>query len=316
MTGHRASDWPFRSSVFVPGHKADWTQKALRHGPDAVLLDLEDSVPPALRADARQTVRASIAEAAAAKTGAFVRINSIETGGLNDAEAVATAGLTGVMLPKAGSADEIRALHDRLSYAEGAAGLPHLSIAIIPIPETARGICDARTLAAASPRVKGIMTGVTGTAGDETIFAGDIALAAGFRPTAQGFEQHYMLSKIAVESRAGGAHFPICGIIGNALDDLDSLRALIMHAKAFGFTGAVVMHPSHIAVANDVFTPSMAQIAFARGLLDAMREAEARGDGAARYRNMMIDYAVVAVAKDTLAEAARRGLIAEAEAAA
>lgn len=294
--------WPLHSMLFIPAHKLDWVRNVARFAPDSVVIDLEDAVPPALKKEARGMAREGIGLLEKAGIPAFVRINAWSEGGPEDVVAVATKGFSGVMLPKARDVGQIRELDATLAYAEGAAGLPYRSVAIMPLPETAEGLQDARDLAAASPRCKGVI-GIVGG-----VVSGDVARAMGFRPTVEGTEQLYLASKMVLDSRAGGAPHPMASLIGTALDDLDAVRRLATRAKALGFSGAVLIHPSHVKVANEVFAPTPEEVEYYSGLIEAMREGERRGDGAVRYRGLMIDYAMLPEAEAVLREAKRRNV--------
>jgi citrate lyase subunit beta/citryl-CoA lyase len=270
--------------------------------PDALVLDIEDSVPADYRFAARDNIRKTLPELGSAAVGAFVRLRAIDAGGLDDVAEIVAEGLTGVLLPKARCAQDVALLADALSYNEGKMGLQHGSISIMPIPETAEGMYDARTLAAASPRVKGLVTGYAGSMG-----GGDIVWAAGFEPSEEGIEQVFLTSNIALASRAGDAPYPIAGIIGTDMTDLGTVKVLIQRARRAGFTGVMLIHPSHVAIANAVYRPTETQIDFARGMIAAMAEAEAAGSGAVRYRGMMVDYANLLNAQRLIAEADRYG---------
>jgi citrate lyase subunit beta/citryl-CoA lyase len=267
-----------------------------------VVLDLEDSVPPALKKEVRGMAREGISILHEFGIPAFVRINSWLDGGAEDVLAVATAGFCGVLLPKSRTVSELRELDATLSYAEGAAGLPFGSIAIMPLPETAEGLHGARDLAAASKRCHGIVGVVGGPS------SGDVAGAMGFRPTLEGTEQLYLASKMVLDSRAGGAAYPMASIIGTSIEDHDAVATLVRRAKSLGFEGALLIHPSHVRIANEVFAPTPEEIEYFRGLIDIMQEAERRGIGAVRYRGLMVDYAMLPLARDTLREAERRGM--------
>ena len=95
--------------------------------------------------------------------------------------------------------------------------------------------------------------------------SGDVARAMGIVPTDHGIEQHFLWSKIVLDSRAGGAMFPMASIIGTKLDDHAAVRRLIQLARSFGFSGAVLIHPSHVAIANDTYTPSRDDVAYYQG---------------------------------------------------
>jgi len=296
--------WPLHSMLFIPAHKLDWVRNVKRFAPDSVVIDLEDAVPPALKKDARAMAKEGIGILDSLGIPAFVRINAWPEGGPEDVVAVATKGFSGVMLPKARDVQQIRELDATLGYAEGKAGLPFGSVAIMPLPETAEGLCDARHLAAASKRCKGII----GIVGGEV--SGDVARAMGFRPTREGTEQLYLASKMVLDSRAGGAPYPMSSLIGTALEDHAAVRQLAVRAKALGFSGAVLIHPSHVKIANEVFAPTPEEVDYYTGLIEAMRDAERQGDGAVRYRGLMVDYAMLPHAEAILAEAKRRNITA------
>jgi citrate lyase subunit beta/citryl-CoA lyase len=294
--------WPLRSMLFIPAHKIDWVRSVARFKPDSVVLDLEDAVPYHLKEGARAIAREGITLLQSLGIPAFVRINPWGEGGAEDVQAVATAGFSGVMLPKARDVGQIRELDIALAYAEGAQGLPLGSVAIMPLPETSEGLADARLLVAASRRCRTLLGIVGGPV------EGDVARAMGFKPTLEGTEQLYLASKMVLDARAGGAPYPMASIIGTQLEDLDSVRMLVRRAKGLGFSGAVLIHPNHVAIANEVFSPSQAEIDYAAGLIEAMKQGEAQGHAAVRYHGIMIDYAMLPQAHALLREAERRGL--------
>ena len=291
--------WPIRSALFVPAHRRDWVGKALRVSPGAVVLDIEDSVPPQFKPQAMAHLKSEIHELRDAGVGAFVRIQPLFDGTAAEIEAAVTDGLTAIVPPKVASADEIRRLHDLLSYAEGRAGVPHGSVGLLPLPETAQGMYDAYHLAKASPRVQGIHGALSGPV------SGDFARAFGFRATAGGEEQLYLASKMVLDSRAAGAMYPFAGIFGTAQDDLAAVEALIRKARDIGYSGVAVMHPSHVAIANAVYRPTPEEVAYFKGLLEAFEAAEKAGLGAVAYQGAMVDYAMLPLAREILADAAR-----------
>jgi citrate lyase subunit beta/citryl-CoA lyase len=291
--------WPIRSALFVPAHRRDWVAKAIRVSPGAVILDIEDSVPPPFKPQAMAHLQSEIHELRDAGVGAFVRIQPLFDGTPAELEAAVTDGLTAIVPPKVATPDEIRRLHDLISYAEGRAGIPHGSVGLLPLPETALGMYDAYNLAKASPRVRGIHGAISGPV------SGDFARAFGFRATAGGEEQLYLASKLVLDSRAAGAMHPIAGIFGTPQDDLAAVDRLIRKARDVGYAGVAVMHPSHVAVANAVYRPTPEEVAYFQGLLEAFDAAEKAGLGAVSYQGAMVDYAMLPLAREVLAEAAR-----------
>ena len=312
-TEKMAFDWPFRSLLFVPGHKLEWILKAQKYGPEGLIIDLEDAVPPAEKVGARATTKEGIASLKSAGIGVIVRINPLDCGGVEDANAITTPGLTCVALPKLRDVDQIRELADVLSHAEGKAGMERGAVKIMGIPETAEGMCDVRQIASASKRVISMMTAISDRISDDAVFTGDIALAAGFIPTREGLEQIYMASRVCMESRAGGAPYPMATILGTDINTPETARKIALRMKATGFTGAIAVHPSQVAIINEIFRPTPNEVKFQVGVLKAMREAEAAGLFAVKYKGMMIDQANVAIAQRTIEEARRCGMTIPAE---
>lgn len=291
--------WPIRSALFVPAHRRDWVGKAIRVNPGAAVLDIEDSVPPQFKPQAMGYLKSEIAELKAAGVGAFVRVQPLFDGTPAEVEAAVTEGLTAIVMPKVARPDEISRMADLLSYYEGKAGVAHGAVGILPLPETAEGMFCARDLARASTRVRGIHGALSGPV------SGDFAQAFGFRATSDGIEQLFLASKLVLDSRAGGAMYPLAGIFGTAQDDLPAVERLIRRARDLGYTGVAVMHPTHVAIANEVFRPTAEEVAYFEGLIAAFDAAEKAGLGAVAYRGAMVDYAMLPLAKEVLAEAAR-----------
>lgn len=294
--------WPIRSALFVPAHRRDWIGKAIRVSPGAAVLDIEDSVPPEFKPQAMANLHDEIAELRQAGVGAFVRVNPLSDRTGEEIAAAMTDGLTAIVLPKAANPNEIRRLHDLLSYHEGRVGLAHGTVGILPLPETAEGMHDACALAKASPRVKGIHGAISGPV------SGDFARAFGFRATLEGVEQLYLASKLVLDSRAGGAPYPIAGIFGTPMTDLAAVERMVRRARDIGYSGVAVMHPSHVAVANAVYRPTVEEVAYFSGLLAAFETAEKSGLGAVSYQGAMVDYAMLPLAEEVMAEAQRLGM--------
>ncbi len=293
-------DWPVRSSIFIPAHKDSWVQKIVQYRPGAVVLDLEDAVTPLEKPAARKGVPQLLKVLHANGIGTIVRMNPLDEGGTDDLEAIVHQDLDAVMLPKAATVAQLHELDELLTYYEGRSGMQRKSTAILILPETPEGMQDARQLVAASPRVRGTVCGVLGSGA-----AGDFAQALGIWPSEDGLEQNYIVSKLSLDSRAGGGMYPIACVNGVKIDKLDKVRELTVRAKTFGYTGVLVIHPSHLAIVHEVFTPTEAEIGFYRGILAKMEETDARGNGAVKYQGEMIDYAMIARARQVLRDAER-----------
>ena len=283
---------PYRTVLFVPAHKTSWYEKAAESGADAVCFDLEDSVPAHLKAAAREEVAAGIERLSKSHPamGLFVRCNSMATGltGL-DLEATVTPGLTGIFAPKVDTAIDVIRYDTLLDHFEARSGVTGLEY-IVPV-ETIHGIQNCEEIAAASPRV-GAMIGPTAE-------HADIAKAVGYEWSPEGLESMVHRTKILLATRAADRH-PLTAL-WERIRDLDGLREFTIRGRKMGFRGQVVLHPTHVPVVNQVFTPDAEQIDFYRGLLSTYNEADARGDGAVMYGDIHIDKAHADKAEEWLA---------------
>jgi len=285
---------PYRSVLFVPGHKPEWAHKALGVGADCIVLDLEDSVPADLKEATRDVVRTTLAElrAAAPRVGLFVRPNSLATlmAGA-DLEAVVCPELDGLFTPKVKDATDVLRWETLIDWFEARNGASGLEM-IVPV-EMVDAITNCFEIAAASPRV-GAMIGPTSE-------HADIARAVGYRQSREGSETLYLRSRILLACRQFGLH-ALTGLWED-LADLDGLRRFSDYGLQLGFRGQVVIHPSHVPVVNDVFTPSDDEVAYYEDLVAIIDTAVARGEGAVRFRGQHIDLAHADKARDWLAHA-------------
>ena len=174
------------------------------------------------------------------------------------------------------------------------------STIIVPLLETANALRTAYDIAISSPRIAYM--------GGATSRGGDLARSVGFRFTPEGEETLYLRSKVLIDVRAAGIENPISGMWGS-LDDLDGLRPFAARTRNIGYEGMMVIHPSHLPIVNEAFTPSAAEIAEWQGIVAAMEEAEAQGLGAIRLDGRLIDVAHVLTARKELARAARLGVV-------
>jgi len=281
-----------RSALFVPGHRTDWVPKAVRSGADMLILDLEDSVPVTEKMRARALVRESLEVLAAEGRDRSVRINGLETGhALDDLEAIVCPALQAVRLPKVESAADLREIDALLTHLEMRAAMGPGTVATPLDLETAGAMRNMYDLLRAIPRATGLML----SCGP----GGDAARAVGYQWTKNGTETHYLRSRAVLDARAAGIEYPMVTSWWD-IPDLDGLRADAALNRRFGFRGMVVMHPSHVPIVNEAFTPDEAELAHARGLIAAMEAAEREGNAAVTYEGNMVDYAMVATARELL----------------
>jgi citrate lyase subunit beta/citryl-CoA lyase len=283
---------PLRSLLFVPGTKAAWMEKAPQYGADALILDLEDSVPYAEKGTARTLVRQAIASLAARGQRLFVRVNALETALTgDDLSTIVCAGLSGILPPKVETVDDVQQLDTLLAYFERREGLRVGSIELIPTLETAKGIHHAYDIASASPRVASI----AGGAGK----GGDTNRSLGYRWSRDGVETLFIRSKVLLDARAAGITYPLMASWFD-VGDRDGLIADAQRNRQLGFSGMLLIHPSHVEPVNRIFTPSAEELAYYKGLLQAMEAAERQGTAAVAYQGAMVDIAMVKTARQML----------------
>lgn len=274
---------PLRSVMFVPGNNEDWMRKAPQYGADALILDLEDSVPDEDKARSRVLVRQMLEDLGAGGQTLFVRVNRLETGLTGfDLEAITCSHLYGILLPKVQGPDDVTEADILLKFFEQKAGMAVGSVCVDPSLETAQGIRRAYDIAMASDRV----AYMGGSAGK----GGDTARSVGYRWTLEGDETLFIRSKVLVDSRAAGIQFPLSGGWFD-IRNLEGLKVWATQLKQLGYTGMHLIHPSHVPVANEVFTPSQEEIAHWQGLLEAMERSREEGTAAVTYAGDMVDVA-------------------------
>ncbi len=261
-----------RSYLFVPGNRPDRFEKAIRSGASAVIIDLEDAVPPEQKDEARAVVSGWLS----GERAAYVRVNGVGTvWHEEDVRALVRPGLAGVVLPKAERPKQIEDLAEALS------GVP-----LVPIIETALGVWQVKDVAG-SPRVERLAFGHL-----------DFQIDTGIRGADD--ELLYARSRLVLASRVAGILPPLDGVT-TALDDDDKLRTDVQRAVKLGFGGKLCVHPKQIGAVNEGFGPTAEEVRWARRVLEA---AEAAGGAAVRVDGEMIDTPVVEQARRIVNQAA------------
>ncbi|APX24981.1 MAG: CoA ester lyase [Rhodobacteraceae bacterium] len=285
---------PTRSMLFVPGHKQAWAKKAVAAGADAVILDLEDSVPEDMKSETRHMVAETIGELAKSnpEVGVYVRLNALETGMMgDDLEAVAIKGCNGFLPPKTYGARDVVQAEALVDHYERRNGVEAGTLEFVLSLETAQAYADCENMIKASPRCATLFAG---TARDA-----DVSRSIGFEFTPDGLETLYMRSRAVLAVRAAGRDFPIVGLWQD-LQDIEGAWKFARDNKKLGFRGLVAIHPSHVAIANEVFMPTEQEVAFYQGMIDAFDAGVARGDAAVAYEGMHIDLAHVKTAREVI----------------
>jgi citrate lyase subunit beta / citryl-CoA lyase len=285
----------YRTLLFAPGSRPELLAKAQLGDADAMIFDLEDSVP----LNAKDEARKNIADALAVglKKPMFLRISNPRAGDfMADLQVLANASslvnVAGVVLPKADDAEDIQAVAKALKVVESKHNMQEGTLSILPLIETCLGLRNGFDIAKASTRVIGMALA--------SAEQGDFMVDLGGRWTPRSLALAYPRSKLVVDARAAGVQWLVDGVFMN-LKDTDMLREECLIARELGFVGKMAIHPTQVDVMHTVFSPSELEVAYARGLIAAFRDGEARGVGAVKYEGMMVDYANVRLAERTLA---------------
>jgi len=289
-----------RSELAVPGSQPALFKKALDSAVDYVFLDLEDSVAPGDKEQARRNVIQGLQEHDWRGRGKTicVRINGIDTHYMyrDVIDVVEQAGhrLDTILIPKVGVPADVYLVDALLTQIETARGFSH-RIGIDVLIETALGMANVEAIAQASPRLEAMHFGVADYAAScraRTVVIG------GLNPDYPGDQWHFALSRMIVACRAYGLR-AVDGPFGD-FNDPEGYTLAAKRGAALGIEGKWAIHPSQIALANDVFTPPPKEVERARKILDALDQAAKEGRGAAQLDGKMIDAASARMAQNVV----------------
>ena len=291
---------PNRCQLFGPGSRPALFEKMAASAADVINLDLEDSVAPDDKAQARANIIEAIGDVDWGRKTLSVRINGLDTPfwyrDVVDLLEQASDRLDQIMIPKVGCAADIYAVDALVTAVERAKGRTK-PIAFEVIIESAAGIAHVEDIAAASPRLQAMSLG-----------AADFAASMGMQTTGIGGTQedyymvregakywadpwHWAQAAIVAACRTHGV-LPVDGPFGDFSDD-EGFVAQAKRSATLGMVGKWAIHPKQVALANEVFTPSAAKVAEAREILSAMEAAKAAGQGATVYKGRLVDIASI-----------------------
>lgn len=289
-----------RCQLFGPGSRDSLFPKMAKSDADVINLDLEDSVAPDDKGQARRNIVQAIGDVDWGDKTLSVRINGLDTPywyrDVVDLLEQASDRLDQIMIPKAGNASDIYAVDALVTAVEKAKGRKK-PIKFEVIIESAAGICHVEEIAAASPRMEAISLG-----------AADFAASMGMATTGIGGTQesyymhhggqkywsdpwHWAQAKIVAACRTHGV-LPVDGPFGD-FSDSEGFKAQALRSATLGMVGKWAIHPSQVALANEVFSPSEAAVTEAREILAAMDEAKKSGAGATVYKGRLVDIASI-----------------------
>ena len=281
---------PRRSVLYLPGSNARALDKARTLPCDAVVLDLEDSVAPEAKAGARDQVVAALTAGGFGRREVVVRVNALATPwGEADLEALVRVAPDAILVPKIADAGDLARYDQRLADAPA----PTRLWAMV---ETCRSLfhLDAIAGLASDTRLAAFVVG-----------GNDLAKEMGAEPGADRAPLHAALTLSVAAARAHGLA-ALDGVF-NALEDASGLKAECRQGRAFGFDGKTLIHPSQIETANEVFSPSAQQLAWARAVVDAFTDPANAGRGVLRVKGQMAERLHLAQAERLLAMVAAIG---------
>jgi citrate lyase subunit beta / citryl-CoA lyase len=279
---------PCRSWLFVPGSDPGKTAKALGVVSDVVIVDLEDSVAPEFKADARRTAVESLHVPRVGRL--FVRINALQTRWcFDDLLAVVRPGIDGLVLPKIETGVELRIVDWVVSHLERDRGMPPGSVELLPLIETAAGIVWLQSVQSRPDRVSRLAFG-----------GADYTADLGVTWTRDEDELAFARQWLVHASRAARLQPPV-DTVSLEIRDLDGFRLRCERARQRGFGGKLCIHPGQVAVANAAFVPTPAELERARAVVAAYERAAAAGRGATRLDDELVDAPVVLHARRLLA---------------
>jgi malyl-CoA/(S)-citramalyl-CoA lyase len=289
-----------RSELAVPGTNVRAMEKAATLDADVVFLDLEDAVAPDDKERARRQVIDALLGQDWTRRAVSVRINALDTHWCyRDVVDVVEEGghvLDTILVPKVGRPSDVEFVATLLDQIEATRGFQPGRIGIHVLIETAAGMANVESIAGARPdRLEAMVFGVADYAASVQARTTNIG---GTNPEYPGDQWHFGISRMVAACRAHALR-PIDGPFGD-LEDADGYRAAARRAAALGCEGKWAIHPSQIALANEVFTPSAEEIERAEWILEAMEDAAKKGKGATSLDGRLIDAASVRMAENLM----------------
>lgn len=278
----------WRSQLYVPANNERFIAKAHTRGADAIILDLEDSVPAKERAGARKNLAQAVADAGQAGADVTVRINRPLREAIADLEAAVIPGVRALFVAKTENPGHLRLIDETVAELESERGLPHGGIGLGVMIESPGALRRAAKIGAASPRI------ISMTLGGE-----DFAAEMRAPPDPETLKLPKLLCLMA--AREAGV-MPI-GFIGTVSDynDQEAVRTALAQSRKFGFEGASCIHPAIVPLLNEAFSPTPDEIAWAKRVDTKYAEAQEEGKGAITLDGKMIDVPVAIRARRLLA---------------
>lgn len=281
-----------RSLLILPVNVPRFVERACLRGADAIVLDLEDAVPPGEKLEARKLVKQSIVLAGRGGADVFVRVNNEPSLLDDDVEASVHQGLYGIFLPKVESQKDVLDLAAHIARLEHERGIEPGRIKLSLHIESPAALLRIQEIAAASRRIDSMSLGMD-----------DYCLSLGVEPSTGGSELFFPLAMLATVCRATG--LSAIGILGSVAGfrDLEGFEKAAEAGRQLGCTGAFCIHPDQVAILNRVFSPAAAKVEHARRVIEAFEEGLRKGRASVTLDDRMVDTPVYKQAKLALERA-------------
>lgn len=267
-----------RSLLIMPTHVQRFVEKAALRGADAIVLDLEDSVPPAEKERAREFLPSSVTLAGSRGADVLVRVNNNPELLGPDVEAAVRPGVHAIFVPKVASGNDVRRVEELISQRERSLGIEAGTTLLSLHIESPLGLLRLEEIAEASARIESMSIGVD-----------DYRLELGIEPSDDAPDLLVPFTMLAIVCRAVGAS-PI-GVMGSVADfsDLTGFELAAVRSRRLGFSGAYCIHPDQVDVLNRVFSPSADQVAHAKQVVEAFEEGVKAGRASVNLDGQMVD---------------------------
>ena len=276
-----------RTYLFAPGNHERRVEKAMGLGADVVILDLEDAVAISEKKSTRNLINKTLDQPR--NCAVFVRVNAYDTEFCyGDICSIVSENLDGIVLPKLESLEDLRSIDWLLTNLEKERGLPHRSIDLMPIIETAGGLVNIREMASADTRVRRLAFG-----------GGDYTRDLGMQWTLKEDELLPVRSEMVLASRFGKLEPPVDTVFIH-IKEHDAFKASCLNILGLGFQGKMCIHPDQVPVTNEIFTPSVDEVRWSKRIISEFGEAEKAGIASIQIDGYFVDYPIVEKAQRTV----------------
>ena len=287
-----------RTMMFVPGANAAMLRDAALYGADSIMFDLEDAVSLKEKDSARALVHFALKTFDYSNVETVVRINSLDSYGKQDIEAMVLAGVNVIRLPKNENKQDIIDVDNEITRVEEENGLLVGTTKMMAAIESAEGILNVREIATASKRLIGIALG-----------AEDYVTNLKTKRYPDGQELFFARSMILHAARAAG--IAAIDTVYSDVENVEGFKEEVQRIKQLGFDGKSVINPRQIPIVNAIYAPTFKEIQQAKEVIWAIREAEEKGSGVISLNGKMVDKPIVERAQRVIALAKAAKLISE-----